>query len=282
MTKTIGITGANGFIGKAIIQAYLDTEHKVIAYVRQYPIQPIEGVQYILFDLGKDYPNDFFKPIDILIHLAFNFKPTFIEGEDINTKMANFIQKSKIPYLVFISSFAAANPITESYYGLTKSKLEKIFSKDLIVRPSLVLGDGGLYNKIQNQLKRLPIVPIFNKGQQTIQTIYIDDLVKSIVILIKNQKKGTYHISHSESIPYKYFMKIVGQSVQKRLLFVPIPIMVLKALIKILAWISYPVINKDNLAGILNSKHINSFHDEQEIGFQWLDVKQSISRIRSK
>jgi NADH dehydrogenase len=282
MTKTIGITGANGFIGKAIIQAYLDTEHKVIAYVRQYPIQPIEGVQYILFDLGKDYPSDFFKPIDILIHLAFNFKPTFIEGEDINTKMANFIQKSKIPYLVFISSFAAANPITESYYGLTKSKLEKIFSKDIIIRPSLVLGDGGLYNKIQNQLKRLPIVPIFNKGQQTIQTIYIDDLVKSIVILIKNQKKGIYHISHSESIPYKNFMKIVGQSVQKRLLFVPIPIMVLKALIKILARISYPVINKDNLAGILNSKHINSLHDEQEIGFKFLDFKQSIRRIRSK
>jgi NADH dehydrogenase len=282
MTKTIGITGANGFIGKAIIQAYLGTEHKVIAYVRQHPIQPIEGVQYILFDLGKDYPNDFFKPIDILIHLAFNFKPTFIEGEDINTKMANFIQKSKISYLVFISSFAAANPITESYYGLTKSKLETIFSKDLIIRPSLVLGDGGLYNKIQNQLKRLPIVPIFNKGQQTIQTIYIDDLVKSIVILIKNQKKGIYHISHSESIPYKNFMKIVGQSVQKKLLFVPIPIMVLKALIKILAWISYPLINKDNLAGVINSKHINSLHDEQEIGFKWLDVKQSISRIRSK
>lgn len=279
MIKRIGITGANGFIGKAFLNELINKNYNIVAYVRTFPENPIEGIDYILFDLVKKYPLNLFKDIDVLIHLAFDFKHSKVDSEDVNYNMAKFIQQCEIPYIVYMSSFAAAEPITESYYGLTKSRIESLFLEHLILRPSLVLGDGGLFKRIQNQIKRIPIVPIFNQGNQTVQTIYIDDLVNSTLILIEKNTRGLYHISHSDAITYKNFMKHLAKSVHKSLFFIPISIPLLTLLIKILSWISFLGINKDNLAGILNSKHVNTEREQDEIGLQWLNLEESLKKL---
>lgn len=276
MNKTIGITGANGFIGQALVKALADKHYNVIAYVRSYPTNKIEGIQYEIFNLEHNYPSTYFSNIDVLIHLAFNFEPTYSEGEDINIKMARFIQQSNIKQKVFVSSFAAAPPITQSYYGITKSTIESLFMTDLIIRPSLVIGNGGLYHRIKTQLQHNRFVPVFKQGNQAIQTIHLDDLINSMIFLIENNKKGIYHLSHPDYVTYKQFMKLVANSINKKIIFVPVPIIFFRLLIKLLSLFSMKGINNDNLAGILNSKIIKIEKEQKEIGIPLTNTETSI------
>ncbi len=46
------LTGANGFVGRHLLDRLAGT-HELFALVRQVPMQPLTGVEYITQDLGE-------------------------------------------------------------------------------------------------------------------------------------------------------------------------------------------------------------------------------------
>jgi NAD dependent epimerase/dehydratase family enzyme len=279
MGKTIAITGAGGFIGKALVQYLHQRNYTIIALQRCLPIHPIEGVQYLLYNLSDKPEVSVFKNVDVLIHLAFEFKEVVINGVDVNLYASIELKKLNIPVNIFLSSFAAASPVTNSYYGRCKFQLESLFKDDIVIQPALVLGDGGLFGKMKLQLKKSSMLPLLNGGNQIIQTISINDLLLTIAYLINNPSSGIYPVAHPQPITYKELMLQMANHLSKKIVFIPIPLWVMRLIVTGLQWLPNPPINKDNLEGLLMSKHIDTSHLQKQLNLHWLTPTEAIEKL---
>ncbi len=279
MPKTIAITGANGFIGKAFVKALVEKNYRVKALVRKVPDDKFEGVSFHLYCLEDDLDKTLFEDVDICIHLAFQFEKQERNGIDVNIFAVENLKKLNLTQYVFISSFAAASPVTDSYYGKSKLAVETFFKDDLIIRPALVLGNGGLFGRLKTQLSKTKFVPLLNGGKQIIQTILLEDLVESSIFLIENQAKGVFHIGHSEKVFYKDFILKTAQKLQKKLFFVPISVFLMKLIVAFFQLLPKPPINKDNLTGLLTSKYIDSTSEQNMMPKKWHSFEDSLEEI---
>ncbi|WP_435354167.1 NAD-dependent epimerase/dehydratase family protein [Emticicia sp. SJ17W-69] len=276
MSKTIAITGANSFIGNALVRALLKKNYLIKALVRQIPTDKLEGVLYHSYQLDGDIDEAFFSDVEVCIHLAFQYKKQENNGEDVNILAIKNLKKLRLSQYIFISSFAAAEPVTDSYYGKYKFEAESFFNDDLIIRPALVLGNGGLFGRLQAQLSKIRFVPLLNGGKQIIQTIFIDDLVNAIIFLMENEAKGIFHIAHPTKVFYKDFMNDVAKNTQNKIVFIHIPVWFMQLLTAILQLLPNPPIKKDNLTGLLASKYIDTSREQSIMPQKWLSISESL------
>jgi len=84
MHKTIAITGAGGFIGKALVQALHQQGYVVKALVHTMPAQQITGVSYHQYEMNEVPGSIIFKDVNVVIHLAFQFHPVKNQEQDTN------------------------------------------------------------------------------------------------------------------------------------------------------------------------------------------------------
>ena len=278
MHKKIAVTGANGFIGKALIALLSKKDYEVIALVHRMPSDKIPGVNYQLFELGKNLYQVASLHIDTLIHLAFDFKGNQYR-EDINLTTANAIQQLNIPQIIFISSFAAVTPVTDSYYGRCKLEMEKIFQNNLIIRPGLVLGNGGLCGRMNAQLKKNRITPLINGGRQLIYTIALDDLLEIILLGITTSSKGVWNIAHPEPISYRNLTSLIAAKLGVHPIFIPVPVFVVSTAIEVLNFFNKPLITKDNLKGLLTEKSMDTQTEMQALNLHWKNAETAISDL---
>jgi nucleoside-diphosphate-sugar epimerase len=279
MNKTIAITGANGFIGNAMVKAFHANGYKVKALVHHEPTNKIEGVEYAFYSIEDKPSAELFSNVDVLIHLAFQFKQTMVDGEDANLMAIKFLKALNLPRYVFISSFAAADPVTPSYYGLSKRQAESFFSGEIIIRPALVLGNGGLFGRMRTQLKKSRFVPLLKGGNQTMQTIFIDDLITTIIALIEQDAIGIHELAHPDKIIYKELIKQMAKHINRPVSFVPLPVALMQMVIMAFRILPKPPFSKDNLIGLLASKYIDTAHEYESLGCTWLSVSETLKRL---
>lgn len=278
MNKTVAITGANGFIGKALIQALVEDNYNVIALVHNMPNERTIGVQYHLFNLGESIEHLKLLKIDVLIHLAFEFKQTD-KKDDVNLSTAKSLKKLPIQHFIFVSSFAVVPPITNSYYGRCKAEMENLFENDLIIRPGLVLGNGGLFGKIYTQLKKSRVTPLINGGTQLIYTISLEDLIRTLLIAVKNRSKGLWHVAHNKPITFRQLTTIIANKFGIKPIYIPIPVKLLRILIGVMIYFKKPTITKDNLEGLLTIKKIDTRIDMENLKEHWINAEESILKL---
>lgn len=279
MPKTIAITGANGFIGKAFVKALVEKNYQVKAMVRAIPTEKMRGVSYHLYDLKADLDKTVFEDVDTCLHLAFQFEKQEINGVDVNILAVENLKRLNVGQYIFISSFAAASPVTDSYYGKSKLAVEAFFTDDLIIRPALVLGTGGLFGRLKVQLSKTKFVPLLNGGKQIIQIILLEDLVESSIFLMESQAKGIFHIAHSEKVFYKDFISKIARKLKKEAFFLSTPVFLMKIIVAFFQLFPKPPINKDNLTGLLTSKYIDTTSEQNMIPQKWHSFEESLVKI---
>ena len=165
------------------------------------------------------------------------------------------LRRSKIDpptRLVFLSSISARHDAL-SVYGRDKFELESLLRgpRELVVRPGLVLGDGGLFHRIRSIVARRPVVPLVGGGQQLIQTVHIDDLIAAISAAIREGRSGTLTVAEPTPVRFRELLAECAQQMHRRVLFIPVPAPVV-ALVLVSAErlrIRLPV-SRDNLVGL--------------------------------
>jgi uncharacterized protein YbjT (DUF2867 family) len=173
------IIGASSFIGAHLVQAATAQGHEVIALSRSGKHQ--QGVaKSIRWAFGERLPADAIRDVGCGIHLAHDF-----DGEDgarrtIEATLCAVTQLrlNGVPRQLFFSSYSAGEH-ARSLYGKTKLAIEKALEGHeniVIARPGLVIGEGGVYDRIRKWAQRLSVIPLPDGGQGKIPVIAIDDL----------------------------------------------------------------------------------------------------------
>lgn len=236
---TLIVTGANGFIGSWVTLRFAEAGWRVYAGCRNPALAPVhENVLPFTWNVGATtkkaprFPR--LTNVDVhprvCLHLAFTTQHKRRKKGEPDPNVEGTLQaraealRVGCDQQVFVSSFSAHRE-AKSHYGRTKFALEKEFGGqgDLVVRPALVVGAGGLFLRMQETLKKSPIVPLFDGGNQPVQVIDRDVLGEVLFQAIIQGGTGRLVVAAPGILRMREFMKAVAKSVGRTPLFVTVP-----------------------------------------------------------
>ena len=264
--KKILVTGATGFIGKAVIQKLLIQEFIVSALVRNTsPALPDSVTQIVIGDISTLPKNiSALQNIDVLIHIAARAhimneteNNPLTEFRKVNTtatlNLARQAAEAGVKRFIFISSVKVNGEITEpgtsftpgnthaptDPYGLSKFEAEQgLMSltqntgmEVVIIRPPLVYGPGVKANflamiKWVDKGVPLPLGAIHNKRS----LVALDNLVSFICHCINHPKASNeiFLISDNEDVSTTELLQKVAKALGKKIILLPIPVSLMR------------------------------------------------------
>ena len=224
------ILGANGFIGRRILQ-HLFPNHQVMACSLHPDIQPQKGYQFQKLNMLELHATN---------ELLINFRPDVIinasalsaidyceqhpeEAYALNVSaaknMATYSQANSCRLIHLSTDFVfdgtATEPYTEtdapnpiSYYGKTKrwseEAIEQACNNYAIVRVEVVYGKpfpgqhGNIVHLVKNRLENGQSIRVVSDQFRT--PTWVEDIARAVEFLLSGKHQGIYHICGGETL----------------------------------------------------------------------------------
>jgi NADH dehydrogenase len=264
------IIGATGFIGTHLVVAAAQSM-EVVALSRS-GIRPEGAEQAFAWSFGQPVPERACKDVNCAVHLAHDF-----DGEDgalrtieSTLALASQLHAAGIQRQLFFSSYSSGEHAS-SLYGRTKFALEQALTAQagvIIVRPGLVLGDGGIYGRIRKWARILPLVPLPEGGCGRVPVIGVEKLCELTLKLALNP------VSPAEANIFEHELKslrelVLGAAAEvgRRPRILPIPAALLIGILTLAARLRIPLpVNADNIVGFLanqSATHISTLEMDE-------------------
>ena len=269
--KKILVTGASGFIGSHLCEKLFSKGHQVIALNRSG--SPVFGaLQTVPWCFGESVKNIKFD-CEVAIHLAYDFsgkkgaKRTILGTK----KLVAHLYNHGVRRQLFVTSYSAGKHAS-SCYGRTKAILEEILRKDkrtIIIRPGLVIGDGGIYGKIVKLISRSPLIPLPGGDNILVNTIVIERLIDEMIkICIVQNPDQVANLFDPQPITLRNLARNIALDLKKRRYFISVPISLILNLTRILELIgiNFPI-SSDSIIGLRQnqfSTHISTLEKYNE------------------
>ncbi len=185
------ILGASGFIGSQLVREAIARKDEVVGLSRSGYVKGFSG-ECLKWKFGEQLPDLVLRngKFDCAMHLAHDFSGDFGAAQTIASTIncIDGLRKAGVKRQIFFSSCSAGRHAI-SLYGRTKFALEQLlvpWDDLVIVRPGLVLGDGGIYGRISKMARKLPIILLPEGGRGLVPVITIERLCTEVLELAHN------------------------------------------------------------------------------------------------
>lgn len=279
------ITGANGFIGEHLVKHFHALDWNIKALVHHLPSEKINEVEYILYNIEEKPDEKLFTDVDYLVHCAYLRFEKNKNADELNINgvknILELCRKNNVKPL-FLSSFSAHSG-AESHYGKTKLACEKLFdlSKDIILKPGLVIGKEGLFGEIKNRIANSRFFPLVGGGKQPVQTIYIADLCFIIQHSLINNVSGLFYVAEPEAISMKTLYTAIADSLNKKLTFIPVATSFLSVVCKLGERLKMKLpVSSESVSGLKHLIKFDTQYDLDKLGVSVRNYKESINALK--
>jgi nucleoside-diphosphate-sugar epimerase len=217
------ITGVNGFIASNLAK-YLKNKNIEVYGTSSKIYSNSDCIKTFNLKIGDliDVEGIYF---DWVIHCVYDKTLSFHENTQSTISWAEEFKKSGVKHQIFVSSIRAING-NSSDYSLIKQETESWFIKNglNVIRPGLVVGNGGLFKKMISNVKHLPIIPLVRSGDQDLKLIGINDLMNEVNNILKNPSvKQDLNIFYSKKFILKNVLTDIARYYDKKIFFIKIP-----------------------------------------------------------
>ena len=224
----VAITGASGYLGSVLVDAFESAGHPVRRLVRSRD----PGTGDRSFDLTSPVSPEALEGVDLLVHCAYDLRVTKraeIWQTNVFGTVALFEEAlaSGVARTIALSSMSAY-PGTRQLYGRAKLATEVAArARDVcVVRPGLVYGPqwGGMAGTLR-RLAALPVVPDFGPTARQF-TVAEHDFAAAMVALAraKDVPAVPVGIAHPDAVPFTELLAAFAASIGRpRPRFVPTP-----------------------------------------------------------
>lgn len=214
------ICGANGFTGRILCQELLDNNFSFTAILRpgndpSWMLKKKITFQFADLDNALDLENKILGN-DVLISvasIAFGNVPSILTA----------CKNAKINRVIFTSSTAIFTKLN------AKSKKARLAAEEMIVesklkwtiiRPTMIYGTPEDRNiiKLIKWIDKYPFLPIFGNGNYLQQPIFVDDLAKTLMSIIDNEKTfyKSFNLSGLKPISYNQMVGTIKLELKKK------------------------------------------------------------------
>jgi nucleoside-diphosphate-sugar epimerase len=248
------IIGTNGFLGKEL-NKFLTVNHYDVYGTTH---QNIQNSKVFVFKIGDKVSDNILKEdFHSVVYLAHSYNTEKSEEFIKWYKETFFAFSKRVKKQIYISSYSA-NEFAVSNYGTTKYDLEQFFIQNnaYSVSPGLIIGKGGIYNKIVNFVKKSPLIVVPVSSEKNLLPIVDIEKVCYVLsdIIQKNFDKKNYNI-FTEMISLEDLVKrIIDSDNMKKIVF-KINAMLVLTLMKQLEFIGIRLpVTSDSLSGFIENQ----------------------------
>lgn len=257
------VTGATGFIGSRFCELAIQAGHNVVALVRPGRNLPTQ-VRVVYGSLPYDVPSRVWEGVEACVHCAaVTTSAAAAESEAINLEGTRFLlagsKASNVQRFIFLSS-QSAHEHAVSAYGITKRKGEELVCESgvpyAILRPGLVYGPGkqGLFWRMRESVRKLPLLPLLGGGHALVQAIHVDDLCTGILRCLDfpAEQNEELNLGDPTGVPLREFLQQIQLAERgQRRAELPIPLGPVKLFVGLGEKLKLPLpISSDNLKGM--------------------------------
>ena len=264
--KIATIFGASGFIGRHLIRRLTEKDFLIVAATRS-PylnghLKPLGNPGQIdlekvnLFD--EENLRTLIKNSDVVINLiGILYETRKQKFENIHVNFPDLLSKIcsdlKIEKFIHISALGIDKNINSKYMQsklMGEKKILNNFNNSIILRPSIVYGDGDkFFNQFATLAEFLPALPLIGGGQTKFQPIYVSDLCKAIATILDKEEidQNIYELGGSQVYTFKEMMEILLKQIKKKRFLIPIPFSIAKFQAKILQLFPKPLLTTDQV-----------------------------------
>lgn len=221
------VTGATGFVGKAVIKALLERDHEVVGLIRDANkglALEQSGVRLVVGDMLKPASYEVIvQTVDAVVHTAqygirgrfTRTKFTQIEQADVlmtrTLARACLAHDKKLLYTSGVFNYGDhgeewiteqtplhPSPLGEAHTQVVEELLPLFREQHLrviILSPGFVYGPGGLFKQSFYDTLQKGQLRLFGKGQNYWSLIHVDDLAAAYTLAVESEASGeTYNI----------------------------------------------------------------------------------------
>ena len=143
--------------------------------------------------------------------------------------LAEQARQARVERLVLVSGIGA-DPASPSLYVRKRAEGEQAvraaFPNTVVVRPAVMFGaDGGFVTTVLGLLRRLPVYPLFGRGETRLQPVAVEDVAEAIVRVLQRPQfePSLYEFGGPRVFTYAEFLRTVAQEAGLRATLVPFP-----------------------------------------------------------
>ncbi len=279
---TITIFGGSGFIGSYVVRELAKTG----AYIKiasRYPDRSLflktagdvgqiylQAVDVNDPDSVKETIRNSDVVIDMVGILFEKGKRTFQKmNKDVAINIAEACKKEKVKQFIYFSALNV-NHAHQSEYARSKFQAEqgikKVLPNAVIVRPSVVFGaDDNFFNFFAKFVSRFHFLPLINGGHTKFQPVYVGDIAKAIVKIIKNgdlYQGKIFELAGKNVYSYKELMKFLLKTINKKVTMLSIPSFMAHYISFFIEFLPQPLLTRDQVKLL---KYDNVVHKEDKL-----------------
>jgi nucleoside-diphosphate-sugar epimerase len=276
------ITGANSFLGSNLAVALRQEGYSVLGSARS--TEKLKSLADTLerghvIRLGEPFGADLFRDCVTVIHCAHDFTDG-AERKNINgtIAIAEAARSQGVSGQIFLSTYSAHEGAL-SEYARAKFALEKHFLEhgETALRLGLIVGNGGLYQRISASMKRLPIVPLIDGGRGELPILSVADFIAAVKTIIRRRISGLYRLYLNDLVTLREVATAIRAAGGYRSLLLPIPFRVIYSVV----WVSRKMglrlpIDLANLQGYRANQDLNEPSDLLELVAHPLNLEEMI------
>jgi len=236
------VTGATGFVGRAVIQAVRAEGHVVRCLVRRGSEPDLHG-----FEAIERVEGDVLAPpttleagmagCDTVIHLVGIIREhpargvTFDRihhGATLNVLTA--AARAGVRRYVHMSALGAEAHARARYHQTKWAAEEAVRASGLawtIFRPSVIYGAGdGFISMLARMVRRLPVVPVIGDGSQRLQPVPIEHVAAGFAraVSLETSAKQTYAIAGADVVSIHELLALIATALHRRVRTMAVPL----------------------------------------------------------
>lgn len=185
------------------------------------------GFEFRSYDLDRGLPVEALTDVDVLIHGAFvpaaRTEKGAAERNIRATRSLSEAARMAGTEFVFLSTLSA-RPEAKSQYGIHKYASEMMLADTaaLIIRPGLVVGDGGLVRSLFRSL-RSGVTPLIDGGSQLVQVVGTEDLASALGAAIAGGLRGPHNVCAQEPVSIAEMARSLAERFHLRPRYLSVP-----------------------------------------------------------
>lgn len=154
--------------------------------------------------------------------------------------------------LVHISGIGAGVRSPSAYVaarGAGEGAVREAFAGAVILRPSVLFGRRGNFLQTLDALTRLPVIPLFGRGETRLQPVHVEDVAGAIARAVEMPEAAghAFELGGADVLTYREILTAVLRHRGRRRLMLPVPLAVWHVVARVASVLPSPPVTRDQL-----------------------------------
>jgi NADH dehydrogenase len=227
--QTVFVTGATGFVGRAVVHALRADGLKVRCLVRrgsENDLRGLEAIERVEGDiLARQTLDEGIAGCDAVVHLVgiirehrsrgVSFEHIHVDGT-LNVLAA--AAEANVRRYLHMSALGTSATARSRYHQTKWLAEEAVRASALpwtIFRPSVIYGKGdGLVSMLAQMVEKLPVVPVIGEGRQRLQPVPVEHVAEGFRRALARPEavKQTYEVGGPDTVSMVELIDAIGKA----------------------------------------------------------------------